>query len=515
MRASSRAMLWYFWRMSRRNILLLMVASLATALFVHVAQEDLHFGYINLIVQTLLIAAFSGCLFLFGTDRTFLPHPALLTLPMSTSRYLRLFYGYLIAITVAVSCAATTVHLQLFGDVLHQHAPRVVLHFWQLPLLCTALACLMQSLFHLSGIKNEFRVVPMAIAMEVLAFRCILPVLDVGHDSSQRLGGVAVFAILFAWASSYNSLVTHRNGRERGGIIALLEWLDLGRGRTRSFTSAGGALFWLGWRRCGRLFVLWALGLTLVGLGTIGVFLLIESVSSRSYFANSFYSAALLAAPMLVGGAAFLCHILLLMRGQQDLFGPGRAYFLTLPVRSTELTRGCTLSVALSVLLVVTSGLLCLALAGSATPGRVWLELSSTIMKFTPLYTLGLWLLLWFGLALAVNYLISLPVMIGATILGVEMGENYALITLAAAGIAVSVYCLVRGIRLGLLRRVDLGLFSGVCVLVLATVAAHVDKLSVLGPRGFLVALTCFCALLPVALPFIGAPLLMNWIRHR
>jgi len=76
MRASSRAMLWYFWRMSRRNILLLLVASLASALFIHMMEEDVAIlGYVNLIVQTLVVSAFCGCLFMFGADRTFLPIP--------------------------------------------------------------------------------------------------------------------------------------------------------------------------------------------------------------------------------------------------------------------------------------------------------------------------------------------------------------------------------------------------------------------------------------------------------
>ena len=136
-------------------------------------------------------------------------------------------------------------------------------------------------------------------------------------------------------------------------------------------------------------------------------------------------------------------------------------------------------------------------------------------MRFAPLYALGLWFLLWFGLAIAAGYLAFLPIMLGAAILGTQTGASHTLITLAVAGVAVSGYCLLRGLRLGLLKRADLCLFATACIVVSAAVSTLIEKWSMLGPRSFWVALICFCALLPVALPFIGAPLLMNWIRHR
>ncbi len=515
MRASSRAMLWYFWRLSRLNILLLIMLSLAAALFVRVAQGNLPsspFAYINLIVQVLLLTGFSGCLFMFGTDRSFLPHPALLTLPMSTSRYLRLFYGYVITVTIAVSCAATAVHIQLFGDVLQKEVPKVVIYYWQLPLLCTALACLMQSLFHLSGIKNEFRVIPTAIAMEVLAWRCMMPVIDLGHDSTHGLVNVAILAILFAWACSYNSLVVHRNGRERGGITALLEMLSLGRGRTRTFSSPNRALFWFGWRRYGRIFPLWALSLSLIGVAVIGTLVLLHPDPAIKSKAVALAAAATFSIPVLVFGAAFLCHILLLMRTHEDLFGPSRGFFLTLPVRSAALVRGRALATALSVLLVMAAGTALLLVLARTNP--VSRDLAPRFFLMVPLFALGLWLMLWFGLVAAAGYLALLPVMLGITILGGSADLRLIAAAVAVVSVVSTILFLIRGIRQTLLDRVDLLLFLAACLPTLIVVA-QIQKYSFLDPRFYLITLVSFCLLLPVALPFIAAPVLMHWIRHR
>lgn len=516
MQPSTRAMLWYFWRMSRRNILLLTALGLAAAFLLKMEQDARPASaYTNLVVQVFLTAVFGGCLFMGGAERSFVPHPCLLTLPLATRRYLALFYGYMIFVVGTISCAATAVHLQLFGNVLQEEGPRVVLQFWQMPLLCVALACLIQSMFHLSGIKSEFQVVPMAIAMEVLAFVCVLPVLDPGHHSSHRVGATACFAILFAWACSYNSLSTHRNGRQRGGITALLEWFDLGRGRIRTFSSPNTALFWLGWRRYGRIFPQWALALCLTSLTVVGVFILFRSDPAIRSKGDGFAVAAYIATPVLIFGAAFLCHVLLLMRSHEDLFGPGRGFFLTLPVHSAELARGRVLATVLSVLLVMSAGTAFLLFLAWISP-EFSRALAPQFFSMAILFALGLWLTLWFGLPMALIYVLSMLLFFGvAQLLGAQQQDVNWLICIAVLCVAATLFFLSTAIRRRLITPVDLLLFLlAILIPVLAT-TGNLMGFKTDAPNPLFLPIMQFCLLLPVALPFIAAPVVMNWIRHR
>jgi len=517
MRPSNRAMIWYFWRLSRRNLLLLLVLSTGVALFLAgpgFVSPEVYCAQVNLTVQVFLIAAIGGCLFMGFGEKSFLPHQALLTLPLATSRYLRLLYAYVMAAIAGIALLATAVHIHFFGDHLQRVGPDFVIAYWHLPALCIALVCLVQSMFHLAGIKNELRVIPMAIAMEVLAFRCALPVMDLGGWNSRPFATTVCVSILFAWASSYNSLTTYRNGSQRGGITALLERLDLGRGRRRTFSSPNSALFWLGWRRYGRIFPLWALSLYLIGLVVMAGGALIHPSFRLSSSSSDITAVLYLTTTPMACGAAFLCHLLLLMRSHEDLFGTGRGFFLTLPVRSAGLVRGRVLATVVSVLLVVVAGTALLLLAASLS-SEFHLAVTWRYFTLVVLVTLALWLTLWFGLAIVTGYLAILPIMLGTTILGMQSGGEPIVMALAVAGVAASAYCLLRGVRLGLLKGVDLCLFAAACLAALAAVSIFFNKSSVMEARYFWVALVYTCALLPVALPFIGAPLLMNWIRHR
>jgi hypothetical protein len=185
---------------------------------------------------------------------------------------------------------------------------------------------------------------------------------------------------------------------------------------------------------------------------------------------------------------------------------------MTLPVRSDALARGRSLAILASFFLVLSMGA---ALVLAMLPQPTGLHLGREFMNIAPIYVIGLWLFLWFGVPLVISYLAAVPLMFGVTILGLHVSGAYAQVALAVGMSATVVFCLVRGIRLRLLSRVDLCLFTGACLPALVTAAICVMKLHVMGPRAIFLALFFFCALLPVALPFVGAPLLMNWIRHR
>jgi hypothetical protein len=418
----------------------------------------------------------------------------------------------------------TALHLYLFGNVLAETVPRVVLEFWQMPLLCVALACLVQSMFHLSGIKSEFRVVPMAIAAEVLAFVCILSVLDPGNMNEHRIEQSALVAILFAWASSRNSLNAHRNGIQRGGIAALLERLDLGQGRTKALASPDRALFWLGWRRYGRMFPLWTLGLGIMCLVLVGGTALIwrESYGRSVDHGGSliiYYFSTLPA----VACATILSHVFILLRTREDFFGTGRGYFLALPVRSAALARGRLLALTLSVSVVAAVELALFAPFLYFNPGPAWDDIVFTMLPVI----LAVWLVLWFGLLLAGGYVTSLLVLLCVALLSASEGSDrlvdYFLAGLALMSIATTALFLFRGIKRGVLNRLDWGLFTAACIPIAVVTALFVwpEPLWIepddwrYPVRYLLVSVLALGALLPVALPFVAAPVLTDWIRHR
>jgi hypothetical protein len=509
-------MIWYLWRMSRRNILLLSALCAAVALSIRMVQHEdavAAYAYIDLISQVFLITILGGCMFMRGPDTSFVPAPWLLTLPLAPRRYLVVFYGYVAMVVGTIAFALTALHLCLFGNVLQVEAPRVVLTIWHMPLLCVALACLVQSMFHLSGIKNEFRVVPMAIAAEVLAFVCVLSVLDPGNMNDHRIEYTALVALLFAWASSHNSLTAYRNGRQRDGIAALLEWLDLGQGRTTAFISPDRALFWLGWRRYGRMFPLWSLGLGLMSLALVG--------GIESYLRSVDHGEALivyyLSTLPAIACSTILSHALILIRTREDLFGTGSGYFLALPVRSVALARGRLLATVLSVSMVVAveSALFCPFLCFGPRP------MVDDVIFTMPLAILAVWLALWFGLPIAGGYIASVLVLAGVSMLldtgGTHM-EVWFFTGLAIMSIAISGFLLSRGIKRRLLGRLDWGLFAAVCIPILAVTAFLVwpepaDDRSL--AHNLVISLLALGGLLPVALPFIAAPVLTDWIRHR
>ena len=523
MKPSNRAMLWYFWKLSRRNILLLSMLSIAvTFLMRRIAggTPDASFAYVNFVGQVFLIALLGGCLFLWLRESSFLPHSSLFTLPLSTTRYLILFYGYVLAMVGAASCAAAALHFHLYGSMLSTLVrEEMKLEFWQMPLVCVALACLIQSLFHLAGIKNELRAVPMAVALQVMAVVCLLPVLEPGDSSLQHIKYAPLPALLLAWACSHHALASHRSGRLDGRIVILLEWFGRGQGRTATFVSPDRALFWLGWRRYGRLLPLWSLGLGLTSLALIGGSALIwQDQLFRGIDRGGPFIVYHLGTLPAVACATILSHIVILIRTREDLFGTGRGYFLALPARSAALSRGRLLAMALSVSVVLAAELALFAPVLHYTPVLMHPNIILT-MLLAPLLA---WLVLWFGLLLAGVYLVFILAMVCLAVLVQPAGgnqlEEYGLLVLATMSVATMALFLSRGIRRGLLSRIDWALCATVLAGCLAVTAffAWPEPAHWRGPIPcLLIAVLALGALLPVALPFVAAPVLTDWIRHR
>jgi hypothetical protein len=516
-------MLWYLWKLSRRNILLLSMLCIAvTFLIRRIAggTPDASFAYVNFVGQVFLIALLGGCLFLWRWESSFLPHSSLFTLPLSTTRYLILFYGYVLAIVGAASCAAAALHFHLFGGTLSTLVrDGMELGFWQMPLACVALACLIQSLFHLAGIKNELRAVPMAIALQVMAVVCLLPVLEPGDSSLQHIRYAPLPALLLAWGCSHHALASHRSGRLHGRMVILLEWFGRGQGRTATFVSPDRALFWLGWRRYGHLLPLWSLGLGLTSLALIG--------GSELFWQDQLFRGIDRGGPFIVyylgtlpavACATILSHIFILIRTREDLFGTGRGYFLALPVRSAGLSRGRLLAMTLSVSVVLAAELALFAPVLYYTPVLMNPDTIFTML----LAPLLVWLVLWFGLLLAGAYLVFIFALVCLAVLlqpaGGNQLEGYGLVVLATMSIVTMALFLFRGIRRGLLSRTDWGLFAAVLVGCLAVTAffAWPEPAHLRGPiQNLLIAVLALGAVLPIALPFVVAPVMTDWIRHR
>lgn len=516
MRTSSRMMLWYFWRMSCRSLLLFPVLCAVAAIAIHAlkpANAEAVYAYVNLVVQVFLITAFGGCMFVWSDGKSYVPAPFLLTLPLSTRRYQVLFYGYVTAVVGAVSFAATGLHLFLFGNEIQAIGSVAALGFWQMPLLCVALACLIQSMFHLAGISSELRVVPMAIAMEVLAFLCLLSVLDPGNLNSLWIKITSVVALLVAWDASQHSLTAYRNGRHRNSIAALLELFALERGRTRPFSSPGGALFWLNWRRYGRLFPLWSLGLgSVCMIFAFGFFSLDQELAFASKNGARYFLAYVVSLPALVA-AALLCHLFHLGRTQEDFLGTGRGYFLSLPVHSAAFARGRLLAVALSVLIVIALEMFMYFLFIWRTPTLGQNEVFGMFMNGL-FCLLGVWVVLWFGLAIAVGYAVLFPLFLLVTFYSTEAGYFHH--GMFALSLPLTLFFLAVAVRRRLLSRADLIHFALALLIPMAAGMAFVLEFDpYIKGINLRTVLENVHFLLPIALPFVAAPVLVDWARHR
>ena len=151
-------------------------------------------------------------------------------------------------------------------------------------------------------------------------------------------------------------------------------------------------------------------------------------------------------------------------------------------------------------------------------PGPAWDDIVFTMLPVI----LAVWLVLWFGLLLAGGYVTSLLVLACVALLSTSAGSDrlvdYFLTVLALMSIATTGLFLVRGIKRGLLRSLDWGVLAAVCISSLVVTAFFLwsePADSRYPVRYLFISALTLGALLPVALPFVAAPVLIDWVRHR
>jgi hypothetical protein len=511
MKPSTQAMIWYFWRLSRRNLLIFVMASASIASIFVTADEAYMTlsAQTNIVIQIVFLALLGGFLFSGRGGWSGLPNPYLATLPVSTKRCLSAAYGVQITLVVAACGAMTAFHLLLFGTFSNGAASTVGMAFWQIPIFCVGLGCLAHSASHLSPIKNEFRVVPMAIAIEAMAFAIILPQLRYGRMNVVYGLLITAASVALAWACSQNALTAHRHGVLRNGIPALLEWLARGDGRTRAFASPNRALFWLGWKRFGSIFPFWALAVTLIGVLFTAVYLM--AYDRRNPFSDNSGFAGLMSfgIPLMVLSAALASHVALAMRVREDFFGAGRAFFLTLPSRSSTLARGPVLAATLSVALVIAALTITHVTLAAAGVQSVF---DRHIMPVAFVYVLAVWLLFWFGSPLIPGYFVFLAI---HSVLSFFRNGPYSFLDveiMATASFLAMAFFLCKGVLRRRMAAPDLLLFTA--SLLFPTFAVTANALGFTNTTPYLMFLQ-FGIFLSFALPFAAGPVVMHWIRHR
>ena len=119
---------------------------------------------------------------------------------------------------------------------------------------------------------------------------------------------------------------------------------------------------------------------------------------------------------------------------------------------------------------------------------------------------LGLWLTLWLGLPMISGYIFLLLMFSGAQLLGYEPNERYVIFGFAILFIITTLFFLFSGIRNRVMGRTGLLLFAVFMLFPTAFIVVDVVQVN---------AIILFGLFLPVALPFVAAPVLVNWVRHR
>jgi|GEM_PF-2548733 len=517
MSPSQLRLFWYFWRLSRWNIVLLITICTATMALVAFGTGESRgaaAAYGNILFQVFLIVSVGGIGIMQGRERAFLPSPYLMTLPMTTGQYLSAFYAYLIVVVTLVSCLVSALHFKLFGNVIQGSLTEITLDFWEIPLLCVCLVCMIQSMYHLSGIRNELLFIPLGIAMILLAFVRALPLLDPGDTHGHSITRLSLAALFLAGACSYGSLKAYRCGRYDSAIDALMSWLETGKSRTQAFTTPERALFWFGWRRHGRIFL----------FGTLGFCLLSWAFDVNAAFghdARGFYITSnadeilspFVYMPILLS-AAFLSTVVSLLRDNADFFKGRGAFLFTLPVRSAALARGRLLAMAASLtgVIAVTLAALLSAAVLMVTVGGV----SINMLDFL-IYGLGLlllteaaaWIAIWFTLVAMPLYVALLVVQAVSLLL---FGEQQSMGTVLVMTLTGTVALAVLGILAAAFRRGVMDRANVLLLVVTLVPASFVPIfLSSRIPEG--VAVLCVASFL-IALPFAAIPLALDRIRH-
>jgi hypothetical protein len=450
--------------------------------------------------QVFWTVVIGGCLFLQGRERAFLPPQHFLTLPMTSKRHVSLVYAFQIMVVALVSSLMSILHQMTFGTDVGLGESRVLLEPWRIPLLCLALATMVNSLFHISAIRNEIQIAFRGVAMVVLAGWCALPLLD-PYDMHPNSGLIPCFAaIVFAYGNSRTALSAHRCGNTGTNLLErILKWLDRGEGRVRPFASPLHALFWMGWRRHGRFITI--SGIAALVPGYVYGLLFWREHGGTSHTRLTTIMAGMEVALILTGGVLGTC--LILIRDNEDFVTRARGFFLTLPARSVDMARQRLYASATGIALV-TAAVFVVFLALS--PELVYSNTPALkLILLLCLAAVGAWAGMWCSIIGAM--LFALLVLL---LLLVELftGEGYpvfmVMVTIATVGI-MAIACYEW-------RRFPDRL-NRFLMLPTAGLAAAVLLQSFGGGNSNVILHTTACLL--ALSPFWTLPLALRWWRHR
>lgn len=507
MQPSVRALIWYFWRRSRRSIgqfvgLSAAFTAFSALLWAHATNSPPVF--IFFIPQLLFAGYMLGGLIVEGKPGDARLPAQLMTLPVGNGRYTAVLLGYVVVAAGLYSCAETIIYCLLFGNsVLFLDGTGRAFVAWQAPLLSVCLACLFQSGVLLRAAKNTF-----LFQVDTLAFLLICSVpwflaAPRGQVTFPPLPLLALF--IYSWALAYKAVAACRCGGWERPAATLKDAFEntfvRGLGRVRAFASANRALFWLSWKRMGRPLVLVTTPIAVVfAATTVGDVALSHATETRT-LANAAAMALRTACiwlvlPYIVFHCAYLGAILF----ETDAFLIRRdsPYFSTLPVRSNTLAHTRLLTIACAI------GLSCSVLATLFLLSRLFSpELALPIPHVLASFLVAA-VAAWLGFAFGLLFLFWLCV---AFLCG-NPPETILLGTLVVVVVPAGVIAMMPGTHWGLLGQRSL------ILMVLSLIPAVGISVCLLMAKAAWSLPWAIAALL-IPLPFAAAPVAIDWARHR
>ncbi len=471
---------------------------------------------IHLAVQTGIIIAlmclagtFSGeGLERFGVGRY------LLTMPVRSSRCALALMAYAAIVVCVYAACITAVHVLSFGWELQGDWGKVRFSFWQVPATCVTAVVLVQGALLYSEAKNEFLIGLALLFAGGLALACGFSQFA---PSGTRLYFVPlwIIALLAAYGLSHAGVLHGRCERGRRlGISTVYEWLDLFEGRTMPFRNPHEALQWFGWRRYSVTFLAFTIPPVLIALAAAVLAWFTAEWNSQEAGALvlGLPFGTVLAGAMIIGAVALQLHeMMATVRGENS-------FIFALPVRSAALGRACLypqaralffICAALAPPLLLT---LRLGLASGQWQALFPLQAGAIILGMS----LGAWIGMWFAMPLIYLYVPLLMLAAGDSWL---ISEEHARAFGSGLGAAVLLFCAAASVVLAVRRRCfDRQTLATTAAAWIFSLIVGSVVLAAMEPeaRAFFIQhyILSFSVTLLGALPFVVAPVVIDWFRH-